>query len=91
MRSFFEIANDLEPGAWIRVYYNSARSEERQEARGKVRKVVVRKEGTKKIIFDRPDGQTMTLHGDSRLVSRGSHFPTTGYAYRVETKIATEA
>jgi len=84
------VANDIERGSWIRVRYNSARSNEKQEVRGKVKRVTVRKDGTAKVVFKRSDGQKMEVQRDGRLISYGSHHPTTGYAYDYKAKTKTK-
>ena len=83
-RSLPKIATRIEDGSWIRVWYRSARSEEVQSRRGRVMEVVVHRDGSRRINFQRPDGQRMTLYGDGELVSHGSHYPTTGHAYKVQ-------
>lgn len=81
----------MEPGSWLRVRYNSARSDERQSVEGKVTDVTFRRDGTGKVQIVRPDGQKMTIHNDGRVVSHGSYYPVTGYANQYDVKTPTLA
>lgn len=79
-------ANGIEQGSWIRVKYNSARSNEEKEARGKVKRVFSRQRGKVEVTFKRSDGQKMKVESGGKLISFGSHHPITGYAYDYEVK-----
>lgn len=79
-------ANDVTDSSWLRVYYNSARSDDEQVAEGKIKRVTARRGGGCQIVFQRDDGQMMEVQESGRVVSYNSAFPTTGYAYRYEVK-----
>jgi len=76
----------MESDSWLKVWYNSARSDEKQTATGKVKRVTARLNGTLKVVFQREDGQVMEVNGNDKLVSHDSHHPITGYAYRYKVK-----
>lgn len=76
---FLDAASEITTGSWLQVRYNSARSDERKEKSGKVIGVEVPMNGERKIIIEREDGQRMSIYGDERVISHGSHFPVTGY------------
>jgi len=79
-------ALDIEEGAWLKVYYNSARSDDEQTARGKITSVDYPQDGSFSATFIRKDGQKMEVQEGGRLISYNSHHPTTGYCYRYDIK-----
>jgi len=76
----------MEAGCWLKVWYNSARSDEKQTATGKVKRVTARLNDTLKVVFQRKDGQVMEVDENDKLVSYNSAYPTTGYAYKYEVR-----
>jgi len=76
----------LGPGAWIRVTYNSSRSNDTQTVFGKVLKVEARPPDQCKVVFRRKDNQEMEVNQEGRLLSYGSHAPITGYAFQYEVE-----
>jgi hypothetical protein len=80
-----DVATDIPPDGRVRVKYNSSRSDDVQEVEGEVLWVKIRRYDESKIVFQRDDGQKMEVQsGDGRLLSYGSHAPTTGFAFEVE-------
>ena len=78
-------ASGMDGGSRIKVWYNSSRSDTKQVVEGKVTRVYY--ENCLRVIFVRDDGQKMEIHDTKdKLVSFGSHFPNTGFAYRYEIK-----
>jgi len=76
----------MEAGCWLKVWYNSARSDEKQTATGKVRGVAAPLNGTLKVMFEREDGQMMEVDENDKLISYNSAYPTTGYCFKYEVK-----
>jgi hypothetical protein len=77
-------ASQLNQESRLRVFYNSARSNDEQQAEGKVIGVYASDNSSCRVAFVRDDGQKMEVDESGELVSYGSHFPVTGYAYQYE-------
>jgi len=75
-------ASQLTAGARLRVFYNSARSDDEQTVEGKVTGVYASDNSSCRVAFQRDDGQTMEVDETGELISYDSHFPITGYAYK---------
>lgn len=80
------VANEITAESWLRVHYNSSRSDDEQSVRGKVIDVTYHSKGNCEVTFKRKDGQKMKVSEGGRLISFGSHAPTTGFAYRYDVR-----
>jgi len=77
----------IESGAWIRVRYNSSRSNDVQAVFGEIQHVEARPPNECRVQFKREDNQVMEVNQEGQLLSYRSHAPITGYAFEYEIEV----